>query len=98
VSALSATLLRALTPQPTESTERYANRLDAHLAKMASDADRHEFLEREEAKWRRLYQEWAADVDAGRKLIGPGHPTAFDFTITLADIGTRKARYERVAA
>lgn len=93
---IAATLTKALTPQPTVRTAAYVGRLDAHLDSLADDAARVEFLEREESNWRNRYREWCACMDndrpVPRSLEGA---TAFDFIVTLSDIGTRKARYQQ---
>lgn len=75
----------------TDRCERYADRLDAHLATLPDNAARLAFVKSELAKWEVRYTEWAAKVDAGRD---PGGITAFDFTITLADVAKRRSLYE----
>lgn len=69
---------------------RYAARLDAHLATLAADT-RAGFLDRETAKWAENYREWAHRVDTGTASAQDLTYTAFDFTMTLAEIGKRQA-------
>lgn len=69
---------------------RYAVRLDAHLATLAADT-RAGFLDRETAKWAENYREWARRVDTGTASPHEMTYTAFDFTMTIAEIGKRRA-------
>jgi len=68
--------------------ERYRRRLDAHLATLPDDLARRRFCDREFARWERLYGDWL-----GNPSLMPVGATAFDFSITLADISLRQIKY-----
>ena len=74
---------------------RYARRLDAHLATLANDTERRGFLDREHNKWIDRFETFQRDVLRNEYT---GTATAFDYTITLADISIRRARYAPVKA
>ncbi len=74
---------------------RYAARLDDHLATLAAET-RAGFLDRETAKWCENYREWAHRVDSNTASKRELTYTAFDFTLTLAEIAKRRAQYPQV--
>lgn len=73
-----------------DACNRYRARLDIFLAGLETDERRRAFLDREFDRWERLYDRWLGEPD-----ILP-NATAFDFSITLADLATRQIRYGRV--
>ncbi len=81
-----------------DRSARYTARLDAHLATFRTDHDRLRFLIAEQAKWIARYERFVAAVERGTFDDVPGAPTAWDYAETLAEIGSRKGRYERVVA
>ena len=87
------TILAAAQKPAQDRTARYSARLDAHLATLASDEARSAFLDRENAKWVERYRVFAEKVDSGRVPITADTPTAWDYTLTLAAIDQRMARY-----
>lgn len=91
---LTAILTAAQQPA-SDRTARYSARLDAHLPTLPSAAARRAFLRREQAKWDERYREWAAEVDAGGDDRGY---TAWDFTLTLAELGRRLSGYPAAVA
>lgn len=72
---------------------RYGAQLDAQLTKLPHDAARLDFCEKQSAHWITLYEQWAHAVDSGLLDLKPGDPTAWDYTLTIAEIQKRKARY-----
>lgn len=80
-----------------DRSARYAARLDAHLETLAAD-QRRGFLDREEAKWGERYQGWAKAVDTGTASAQELTYSAYDFTLTIAEIGARQAKYAPVAS
>lgn len=74
----------------TPECDRYRARLDEFLAGLETNERRRAFLDREFDRWERLYDRWLGDPDILPKA------TAFDFSITLADIATRQIKYGRV--
>lgn len=91
---VGAAILDALTPKPTERSVRYAKRLDDQLATLPDDATKHAFLKQQREHWFELYRRWALAVDLGKIELKDDGPTAFDFLMTISDIGARMARYE----
>jgi len=85
----------------TDRTDAYCRRLDAHLATFTSDADRIVFLQGALAQWQRAYVQFQRDVSRELADLRPGHPTAFDYVITIVAVGGRLSALEearRVAA
>lgn len=76
-----------------DRTAEYCATIDKHLAGLRDDAARLAFCEAQETRWIGLYEAWAKAVDSGKLKQGPGAATAWDYTMTLAAIGERKARY-----
>lgn len=68
--------------------DRWRAKLDEKLAELPTDAARREFLDRETARWERLYNDWIGDPS-----LMPPDVTDFDFRITLCDIDTRRIKY-----
>jgi hypothetical protein len=76
-------------------TDRYARRLDAHLATFASDRARAVFLDGEMEKWIGRFETFQREVGKG---IYTGAAQAADFHISMADVARRRAEYARAAA
>jgi len=91
-------VVNAIQQPSRDRTEQYAARLDAHLATLPDDASRRRFCEAQAQHWISLYEQWARAVDSGRLKVEPGDPTAFDYTLTIAAIGQRKAKFAKVRA
>lgn len=68
---------------------RYRERLDAHLAKLPSDAARRELCDRLFREWEGLYAQFQVDAARGRPVDG----CAADYVITLCDIENRRTKY-----
>lgn len=84
----------AIAQQPArDRTARFCARLDAHLETLPDDASRAAFLAEQHAKWIGDYEGWALAVDLGAIDLKPGGATAWDYAMTIAEIGARKARY-----
>lgn len=82
------------TPDAKDRCARYRDRLDAHLVSLPNDAARRSFLACEADKWQDRYSSFIAAVDSGTYT---GSATAFDFTITIADVDSRLGKLSRVA-
>lgn len=80
-------VIKASQKPASDRTARYAARLDAHLDTIPP-ADRGPFLHREHALWETRYRNWARAVDAGQPDLGY---SAWDFTLTIAEIDKRRA-------
>lgn len=78
----------------TDRTTRYLVRLDAALATLPNDMERRKFCDREYAKWDERYKQFKWDAEHNPSNI-PSHdpPTAFDFMMTMSDLGIRQIRY-----
>ena len=80
---------------PLDRTARYCARLDAHLDGLPSDADRRRFLSDQHVDWIARYDRFCLRVEAGEEPhFGED---AYDYVLTIAEIGARKARLERKA-
>lgn len=74
-----------------DRTARYTARLDAHLATFSTDRARLQFLIAEQDKWLERERRFRERIAAGREPeFGE---TAWDYALTLAEIGIRKGRY-----
>lgn len=76
-----------VTQSTTPECDRYRANLDIFLDALPDNACRRRFLDKEFDRWTRLFERWLGDPD-----ILP-RATAFDFSITLADIATRQVKY-----
>lgn len=81
-----------------DRTARYCERLDAELAKLKDDAQRCALCQRELEKWLDRYRLWADAVDSGRLDATEGGATAWDYTLTIAAIDKRRAKYRATEA
>lgn len=79
----------------SERCERYARRLDSHLATFKSDQARSVFLDGEMAKWQHRFETFQRQVALGTY---EGDAQAADFHISMADVAARHAKYRRSAA
>lgn len=89
-------IVRAAQKPAGDRAARYGARLDAHLETLPA-SQRRGFLDREEAKWAENYREWAKRVDTGTATERELTYSAWDFTLTIAEIGRRQAKYAPVA-
>lgn len=88
---LSQTLVdiaRSAQKPARDRSSRYAERLDAHLETLPAD-QRRGFLDREAARWSENYREWARRIDTGTASERELTYSAWDFTLTIAEIGKR---------
>lgn len=97
-NALKAVLGAALVPLKIGRVERYCARFDAHLDTLPDDRARRLFCDREMSNWTASYERWAVAVDSGRLEPKEDGPSAFDYTLTLAEISSRQARFAPVTA
>lgn len=79
--------------QPDRAT-RYAARLDGHLATFTTDSARLRFLEAEQLKWIARYERFCERAEEG--IEADFGECATDYVLTIAEIGKRKARCERL--
>jgi hypothetical protein len=63
----------------------YRQRLDLYLAALSNDSARLCFLDRELARWERLFDEWSTNPS-----LEPG-ATAWDYAETISDIERRRS-------
>lgn len=77
----------------SDRTAQYCATIDKHLASLRNDAARLAFCEAAHTRWIGLYEAWAKAVDSGKLELGPGAATAWDYTLTIAAIAERKAKY-----
>lgn len=73
---------------------RYCARVDAHLPTLPSDAAKRAFIANEIEKWMERYANFARTVDSG---VDPGDVHAVDYVETIAELHSRKAKYEEPA-
>lgn len=80
----------------TDRSDRYAARLDAHLATLASDEARIKLLKKELDSWdqRKAGFEVCITLDD----YDPGELTIWDFVFPIADINSRLGRLESASA
>jgi hypothetical protein len=77
-------------------TERYMERVKAHLPALANDAARCSFISCEIEKWEERYTRFiATEGDSHRFGDTSSRPTAFDFIETLAALGAMQVRLAR---
>jgi hypothetical protein len=82
-----------LKDHPTR-TSRYMRRVEAHLPVLHDDSARRDFISREMDKWEERYARFVAtEGDSHRSGDDSDQPSAFDFTETIAALGTVQARY-----
>lgn len=80
-------------------TGHYMTRVEAHLATLTHNNARYDFISREIDKWEERYGRFIATAGASlRRGDDATQPTAFDFTETIAALGSMQARYARNAA
>lgn len=91
-------ILAVLAPKSTDRSDRFCRRLDAHLETLADDDARAKFLASQLAHWQELYRAWAVGIDSGVLPITPETATANDYILTIAEIGTRQAKFALVSA
>lgn len=91
-------IVKAAQAPSSTRTALYAARLDAHLETLPDDAARRAYCEQQALKWVSDYEHWAFAVDAGRITVKADGPSAWDYTLTIAAINERKARYSPVLA
>jgi len=77
-----------------ERTEKFAHELDAKLATFPDDRARVLFLAALEAQWIERFRCFLRNVDTGRYREPKGGPTAWDYSLTIAEISVRRTRAE----
>lgn len=77
--------------QPTERSQRFLARLDAHLPTIMDPAARRAFLDRQIGGWEHRYARFVATDGASEPVLDPADPPqAADFLLTITGLAVRR--------